>query len=96
MARRVGAVAGLVAVRRHYDLVEIVWMDAADMESGWTSKVKLEPAYAMSAGYLVFQDKDHIVLAQDTDSAGEHNGRGQIPRGMVKSIKVLKKKDADS
>ena len=64
------------------------------MESGWTTKVKPEPALAMSAGYLVFQDKDHLVLAQDTDDKGEHNGRGQIPRGMVKQIKVLKKKDA--
>ena len=81
-------------MKRRYDLVEILWHDAADMESGWTSKVKPEPAIAMSAGYLVYQDKDHIVLAQDCDGAGEHNGRGQIPRGMVKQIKVLKKKDA--
>ena len=81
-------------MKRHYDLVEVTWVDASDMESGWTTKVKPEPALAMSAGYLVFQDKDHLVLAQDTDGKGEHNGRGQIPRGMVKQIKVIKKKDA--
>jgi hypothetical protein len=57
--------------------------------------VRPEPALALSAGFLVYQDDEHIVLAQDTDADGEHNGRGQIPRGMVKSLKVLKKKDAE-
>lgn len=87
---------GVAAVKRHYDLVEIVWWDASDMEAGWTSSVNPEPAVAMSAGYLVHRDAHHIVLAQDCDGEGEHNGRGQIPLGMVKLIKVLKKKDADS
>jgi hypothetical protein len=32
----------------------------------------------------------------DIDDQGHHNGRSQIPRGMVKKIKVLRKKDADA
>jgi hypothetical protein len=81
-------------MKRHYDLVEITWVDASDMESGWTSKIEVTPAMARSSGYLVYQDEEHIVLAQDNDGDGEHNGRGQIPAGMVKNIEVLKKKDA--
>ena len=80
-------------MKRHYDLVEITWDDASDLESGWTSKVKPEPAIALSAGYLIYQDEHYIILAQDCDAEGEHNGRGQIPRGMVKEITTLRKKD---
>lgn len=83
--------------RQHYDLVEVIWNDASDMEQGWQKSIDPpKPALALSVGFLVHQDKDHIVLALDTDGKGEHNGRGQIPRGMVKSIKVLKKRDGCS
>lgn len=82
--------------QQHYDFVMVLWNDASDMEQGWTKDVSPEPAYAVSGGFLVYQDDEHIVLALDTDGDGEHNGRGQIPRGMVKQIKVLKKKDVDS
>lgn len=80
-------------MRRPFDLVEITWDDATDLESGWTSKVKPEPAVAISAGYLIYQDDRYIILAQDCDAEGEHNGRGQIPKGMVQKIEVLKKRD---
>jgi hypothetical protein len=30
----------------------------------------------------------------DLDATGHWNGESQIPRGMVKKIKVLRKKDA--
>ena len=81
------------AVKRHFDLVEITWHDATDLPSGWTSKVTPEHAVAMSAGYLIYEDEEYIILGQDCDAEGEHNGRGQIPRGMVKHIEILKKKD---
>lgn len=78
-----------------FDLVECWWDDATDLEAGWTDKVEeIKPALALSVGFLVKETKDHIVLALDTDADGHHNGRSQIPKGMVKKIKVLKKKDA--
>lgn len=80
--------------KQHYDLAEVWWNDASDMEPGW--QTGLEPpkmAIALSVGFLIHADKDHIVLALDTDEHGSHNGRSQIPRGMVKKMKVLRKKD---
>ena len=80
---------------QHYDMVEVVWNDASELTSGWADEIveKDEPALALSVGFLVRETKEHIVIAQDTDEAGHHNGRSQIPRGMVKKIRVLKKKD---
>lgn len=79
---------------QHYDMVEVVWDDAAGFRDGWKDKIDpIEPQLALSVGFLVVDDPEHIILASDTDERGAHNGRTQIPRGMVKKIKVLRKKD---
>lgn len=79
---------------QHYDLVEVVWDDAAGLKHGWTAKhEKPEPYIALSVGFLIVDTESHIIIAQDTDGDGSHNGRTQIPRGMVKRLKVLRKKD---
>lgn len=76
------------------DLVEIIWEDASEAEQGWRKDIEHdEPALALSVGFLVKKTKDRIYIAQDLDADGHHNGRGQIPRGMVRSIRVLRKKD---
>jgi hypothetical protein len=79
-------------MKRHFDLVELTWDDATGLDAGWTDEIEPVPTQPLSAGYLIYEDADYIILAQDCDGA-EHNGRGQIPRGMVKKIEVLKKKD---
>ena len=79
---------------QHYDLVEVIWNDASDLTGGWTKEIdEDEPALALSVGFLVRQTEEHIIIALDTDGDGHHNGRSQIPRGMVKKIRVLRKKD---
>ena len=79
---------------QRFALVEVVWNDASELTAGWTDELDdTEPQLALSVGFLVKEDKDHIVIAQDIDAEGHHNGRGQIPRGMVKKIKVLRKAD---
>ena len=79
---------------QHFDLVEVVWDDAAGFRDGWTAKhEKLEPYIALSVGFLIRDEPSHIIIASDTDGDASHNGRTQIPRGMVKKIKVLRKKD---
>ena len=80
---------------QRWDMVEVVWNDAAELTSGWTDQLeKDEPQLALSVGFLIHESKEHIVIAQDIDEHGHHNGRSQIPRGMVKNLKVLRKKDA--
>lgn len=79
---------------QHYDLVEVVWDDAAGLKHGWTARhEKPDPYIALSVGFLIADTETHIIIAQDTDGDGSHNGRTQIPRGMVKRLKVLRKKD---
>lgn len=80
-----------------YDLVEVIWEDASDATAGWTTEIEEdEPALALSVGFLVKKTKERIYLAQDLDHEGHHNGRGQIPAGMVRQIKVIRKKDTDA
>lgn len=79
---------------QHYDLVEVVWDDAAGLKDGWTAKhEKPEPYIALSVGFLIWDGPEHILIAQDTDAEGSHNGRTQIPRGMVRAVKILRRKD---
>jgi hypothetical protein len=75
-----------------WPLVEVIWDDAAGLRHGWEDKVeKLEPQLCMSVGFLIFENTDHIILAMDMDAEGNHNGRSQIPKGMVKAVRVLRK-----
>lgn len=79
---------------QHYAMVEVIWDDAAGFRDGWKDKTDpIEPQLAVSVGFLIVDTPDHIILASDTDERGAHNGRTQIPRGMVKRIKTLRKKD---
>lgn len=80
---------------QHYDMVEVVWDDAAGFRDGWKDKMDpIEPQLALSVGFLIVDTPDHIIIAGDTDERGAHNGRTQIPRGMVRKIKILRKRDA--
>jgi len=80
---------------QHYDLIEVVWDDAAGFRHGWTAKEEtLIPQLAISVGFLIRESEDHILIAQDTDAEGSHNGRSQIPKGMVRNQKILRKKDS--
>ena len=77
-----------------YDLVLVLWDDASGFKHGWTAREEeLVPQLAVSSGFLIRENDDHIMIASDTDDEGSHNGRTQIPRGMVKEMKLLKKAD---
>lgn len=81
-------------IKSKYDLVLVQWDDAAGLRDGWkATHEKPEPYIALSSGFLIHDGPDHIIVAQDTDELGSHNGRTQIPRGMVKQIKILLKAD---
>lgn len=81
--------------RQIYDLVLLVWNDASALSDGWSDEIEPdEPQLALSVGFLIRETAEHVVIAQDLDPHGHHNGRSQIPKGMIKSRKVLRKKDA--
>jgi hypothetical protein len=80
--------------KQMWDMVEVTWNDASALTDGWTDEVeKDEPQLALSVGFLIRDTKEHIIIAQDIDEHGHHNGRSQIPKGMVKRIKILRRKD---
>lgn len=79
-----------------YPLVEVLWDDATHLEHGWKTaeEFKLEalhPEIVLSVGFLIAETPDHVVLAMDVDKEGQHNQRGQIPRSMVKLMRVIRK-----
>lgn len=84
----------IVRPKQFCDLVEVIWDDAASLTAGWTKDIEdVGPHLALSVGFLIRDSKDHIVIAQDIDEDGHHNGRSQIPKGMIQKLKTLRKKD---
>lgn len=80
--------------KQQYPLVEVWWDDAAGLDGGWKAKMdKLEPQIIMSVGFVIVDNEQYLIIAQDTDAEGSHNGRTQIPRGMVKNIRLLRQRD---
>jgi len=82
----------LKSKKAHYPIVLVTWDDATNLDLGW-SKGKPDPTphIMFSVGFLLNETDGHLILAMDTDSDGSHNTQGQIPKGMVKSVKILKK-----
>ncbi len=79
---------------QYYTMVEVWWDDAAGLRHGWMDRTEKPKAQmVLSVGFLIVDEPEHIIIAQDTDDGGAHNGRTQIPRGMVKNIRILRKKD---
>jgi hypothetical protein len=76
-----------------FPIVAVAWDDAKAIDGWGEEDDTLEPCIVLSVGFLVKKTPKYIVLAQDIAPDGTVCGRGQIPRGMVKRIKVLKKKD---
>ena len=75
-------------------IVEVEWFDA---QSGFSCPVSIEeiiaekPLITFSAGYLLFEDKDKIILGFML--FGEENMVKHwqiIPKGMIKKMKRLR------
>ena len=75
-----------------YPLVEIRWDDAASLEHGWVDPEQEKPVAQMvtTVGFLIADDSDYVVIASTTDGTWV-NGRFQIPRGMVRKIRPLRR-----
>jgi len=87
--------------RQLYPLVEVIWDDATSLSQNWENKDEfakkpLKPEIVLSVGFLVKESDDYLVLAMDTDSDGDHASRSQIPKGMVRKLKILRKEDKDN
>ncbi len=84
--------SGIIRPKQKFDLVEVWWDDASGLPAGWDDKSpKVEHQICLSVGFLIVDAPEHIIIAMDLDASGNHNGRSQIPKGMVKYMKVLRK-----
>jgi hypothetical protein len=71
------------------DKVEIEWIDAYEMESGWhdlKDAEKITPLTVFSLGYVVKDTKEFIIISADIGRKGDSDcGRVQvIPKPWVK------------
>lgn len=81
-----------------YSLVEVIWDDAAALTHGWKTKEEFDkesviPELMISVGFLIKETPEHIIIAMDVDRDGGSNQRSQIPRSMVKNIRIIRKAD---
>ena len=76
-----------------FDLVEVTWDDASSLEHGWVDPAdeKPQPQLVKTVGFLVNESDHYLVIASTTDGNWV-NGRFQIPKGMVRSCKPLRRK----
>ena len=75
-----------------YPIVLIVWEDIELQDGGWIKHghVDVTPCLMTSVGYLIHNDDNYLIYASDLAEDGTTNGRTQVPKGLVKSVKVLR------
>lgn len=73
-----------------YPLVEILWIDAESGDTEWTTpeEIDVDLPEVTSIGFLVKETDTTFVIAS-TISQDHINGQFKIPKGMVKSKRVL-------
>lgn len=77
---------------KKFKIVEVEWFDAQSSMESWTVEELtdvLKPLHTKSAGYLIVEKKDYIVLGFCTFGNGLIKHHQCIPRGMIKKIKPL-------
>jgi len=76
-----------------YDLVELQWLDAVT-HNGWLELDELQkensPSHTITVAFLVKEDTTALYLASTYHDV-ETNAQITVPKGMVLSLKILKK-----
>lgn len=86
-------VVGCTSMHTSLPIVSIVWDDASALEQGWFDPAEEKDPKAQlvtTIGFLVKETDKYVVIAHTSDGSFV-NGRFQIPKGMIKTIKPLKK-----
>jgi hypothetical protein len=76
---------------KSYPLVRIEWTDAVN-GNGWMCKDDIKQHHALpcvSEGRLIEKNKNEVKITGTIAEDGDFIGYQIIPRGMVKSIKVI-------
>lgn len=77
-----------------YKIVEVTWLDAQSY-MGYADDIgeisKWEPIITHSCGYLLYQDKEKVILGFMLFGEEQVKHCQMIPRGMIKKIKEIKR-----
>ena len=81
------------------EFVEVEWDDAYHLTESWLSVDQIAQAYkeeryrVFNVGWLIFEDKDYIILASKRSKDFREWGFVMmIPKGMIINTKALKDK----
>ena len=79
---------------KQIELVEILWLDAADLEPGWgyIEELKELDENELTATYGLFAGEDEFYIYHASTynpDSGEFAGRAQIPKGIIHSISTI-------
>ena len=77
-----------VAAKKRLQLVGVMWKDAMFSDSEETPK----PVPMLTVGFLVEDTKNHISIAHEIGTDGVFRGVTVVPRGIVVSVLVLRKR----
>jgi hypothetical protein len=73
-------------------LVIVEWTDSCS-DGGWRIKNNdLKPSQCVTVGFLQFDEKDSIIIAQSRSDSGNWADRIAIPKGCVKRMRTLRVK----
>ena len=72
------------------DIVEITWKDSHAIY-GWHELDDLTPSVIVSAGYILKEEEDYVVIVSSNSDSGNHFTALSIPRGCIRQTEVLKK-----
>jgi len=77
-------------------IIEVVWLDAQSSLQHLSvkeAKEKIKPKITKSIGYLVFENKEYMLLAFMKFGNDSFKHWQLIPKGMIKIEHIIKKND---
>ena len=88
-----GLIMTMKKPKQLYPIAEIIWEDIETQDGGWIKPghAEIVPCLMTSICYLILDNDQYLVYASDLAQDGTTNGRTQVPKSNVKSIKILKK-----
>ncbi len=79
---------------KRYYAVQVTWHDAFTVDKWRPTEEHVDvgksPCVCVSVGWLLYQDKDIVVIGQSLSAGGTRVGESlTVPRGMVKQLRYL-------
>lgn len=87
-ARRIKRQPATDVSKKRLQIVGVVWTDAVFSDKETNPK----PIPMFTIGFLVEDNRSHISIAHEIGMDGEFRGVTSVPRGMVTTVMILRKR----